>query len=65
MEYQRGEVSLSPQIAPNQSQMILMLFKWLWTLEGVEWEPGMDWLGGLAETEFGEVVRLEEWEWGG
>ena len=37
----------------------------LWTLVGAEWNPGMDWLGGLAETEFGEVVRLEEWEWKG
>ena len=35
----------------------------LWTLAGAEWDPGMDWLGGLVETEFGEVVRLEEWEW--
>ena len=37
----------------------------LWTLVGAEWNPGMDWLGGLAETVFGEVVRLEEWEWRG
>ena len=35
------------------------------TLAGAEWDPGMDWLGGLAVTEFGEVVRLEEWEWRG
>ncbi|MDO9088017.1 MAG: hypothetical protein Q7U53_17555 [Anaerolineaceae bacterium] len=35
------------------------------TLVGAEWNPGMDWLGGLAETVFGEVVRLEEWEWRG
>ena len=33
------------------------------TLAGAEWNLGMDWLGGLAVTEFGEVVRLEEWEW--
>ena len=32
------------------------------TLVGAEWNPGMDWLGGLAETEFGEVVRLENRE---
>lgn len=37
----------------------------LWTKAGAAWDPGMDWLGGLAETEFGEVVRLEEWEWKG
>ena len=35
------------------------------TLAGAEWDPGMDWLGGFAVTEFGEVVRLEEWEWMG
>jgi len=35
------------------------------TLAGAAWDPGMDWLGGLAVTEFGEVVRLEEWEWRG
>jgi len=35
------------------------------SLAGTEWNPGMDWLGGLAETEFGEVVRLEEMEWRG
>jgi hypothetical protein len=32
---------------------------------GVDWDPALDWLGELAETEFGEVVRLEEWEWRG
>lgn len=37
----------------------------LWTINGAKWDPGMDWLGGVAETEFGEVVRLEEWEWRG
>jgi len=25
----------------------------------------MDWLGGVAETEFGEKLRLEDWEWWG
>jgi hypothetical protein len=32
---------------------------------GVVWNPAMEWLGGLAETEFGEVVRLDRWEWRG
>jgi hypothetical protein len=35
------------------------------TLAGAEWVPGMDWLGGLAMTEFGEGVRWERWEWRG
>jgi hypothetical protein len=29
------------------------------TLEGSEWNAGMDWLGGLVVTEMGNVVRLE------
>ena len=37
----------------------------LWTIAGAKWDPGMDWLGGLAVTAFGEVVRLEDWEWRG
>ena len=37
----------------------------LWTLAGARWMPGMDWLGGVAETEYGENVRLEVWEWWG
>jgi len=35
------------------------------TLAGAEWNLGMDWLGGLAVTDFGEAVRLEEMEWWG
>lgn len=31
-------------------------------LTGAEWDLGMDWLWGLTETEFREVVRLEVWE---
>lgn len=37
----------------------------LWSANGSKWMPGMDWLGGVAETEFGERVRLEDWEWWG
>jgi hypothetical protein len=37
----------------------------LWNLTGCKWNPGMDWLRGVAETAFGEVVRLEDWEWRG
>lgn len=37
----------------------------LQTIAGSDWTPGMDWLGGVAETEFGEKVRLEVWEWWG
>jgi hypothetical protein len=35
------------------------------TLAGAAWDPGMDWLGGLAVTEFGEVVRWERCGSGG
>jgi len=37
----------------------------LQTIAGSDWMPGMDWLGGVAETEFGEKVRLEVWDWWG
>lgn len=30
------------------------------SLAGAEWDPRMDWLGGLSVTEFGK-----EWEWRG
>ena len=32
------------------------------TLAGAAWDPGMDWLWGLALTEFVAVVRLEGWK---
>jgi len=37
----------------------------LQTIAGSDWMPGMDWLGGIAETEYGEKVRLDDWEWKG
>ncbi|MHB8132873.1 MAG: choice-of-anchor R domain-containing protein [Anaerolineaceae bacterium] len=30
----------------------------LWTLAGAKWNPGMDWLGGVAVTELGERVEI-------